>query len=74
MVLGRIKRLAHSGLPLEPFLRTLFDLIKGALPDSAKCSQHAGGERSGAHIRAPQASGIAPAHNRYFVDAVEMSQ
>ncbi len=69
VALGRIKRLAHSGLPLEPFLRTLFDLIDGALPDSAKASQHAGGERSGAHICASQASGIAPAHGGYFVEA-----
>jgi hypothetical protein len=32
LVLRKIRRLASSGLPLYPFVLTLFDLIAGAIP------------------------------------------
>ena len=34
IALGRIKRLASSGLPVEPFVRSVFELINDAVPNS----------------------------------------
>jgi hypothetical protein len=68
--LGRIKRLASSGLPLEPFVRSIFELINDAVPNSPNRSLHVGGERSDAYIcSTPEVVGIASLHNHYFVES-----
>jgi DNA-binding CsgD family transcriptional regulator len=68
--LGRIKRLASSGLPLDPFVRSIFELIDDAVPNSPNRSLHTGGERSDAYICSTQeVVGIASLHNHYFVES-----
>jgi DNA-binding CsgD family transcriptional regulator len=70
LALGRIKRLASSGLSLEPFVRSVFDLINDGVPNSPNRSFHVGNERSDAYIcSTPDMSGIAPPHNHYFIDS-----
>src|SRR6266481_6585034 len=72
--LGRIKRLASSGLPLEPFVRSIFELINDAVPNSPNRSLHVGGERSDAYIcSTPEVVGIALLHNHYFVESSQAS-
>jgi DNA-binding CsgD family transcriptional regulator len=68
--LSRIKRLASSGLQLDPFVRSIFALINDAVPNSPNRSLHVGGERSDAYIcSTPEVVGIAPLHNHYFVES-----
>jgi DNA-binding CsgD family transcriptional regulator len=70
LALGRIKRLASSGLPLEPFVRSVFELISDAIPSSPHRAIHVGGERADAYICAtPETESIIPLHNRYFVES-----
>lgn len=42
VALARIKRLCSSGLPLEPLVRGLFDLINDAVPHSPNRVFHVG--------------------------------
>ena len=63
--LGRIKRLASSGLPLEPFVRGVFESLNDGVPHSPNRVMLAGGgERIDAHRRqlgdGPGASLYAP--------------
>ena len=68
--LGRIKRLASSGLPLDPFVRSVFELINDAVPTSPNRAIHVGGERSDAYIcTTPETEAIIPLQNRYFVES-----
>lgn len=45
VALGRIKRLASSGLLLEPLVRSVFDLINDAVPNNPNRGLHVGSER-----------------------------
>ncbi|HUN58415.1 MAG TPA: helix-turn-helix transcriptional regulator [Candidatus Binataceae bacterium] len=70
VALARIKRLASSGLPLEPFVRTLFVLINDAIPNSPNQAFYTGSDRSDAYIcDTPEVNQKVPLHERYFVDA-----
>lgn len=53
IALGRIKRLASSGLLLEPFVRSVFELINDAVPNSPHRALHVGSERADAYLRRP---------------------
>jgi DNA-binding CsgD family transcriptional regulator len=68
--LGRIKRLASSGLPLEPFVRSVFELINDAVPHSPNRTFHVGGESPNAYIcNSPELNQVVPLHNRYYVES-----
>ncbi len=45
IALGRIKRLASSGLPVEPLVRSVFELVNDAIPDSRNKNFMIGGDR-----------------------------
>jgi DNA-binding CsgD family transcriptional regulator len=68
--LGRIKRLASSGLPLEPFVRSIFKLINDAVPHSPNRTFHVGGENPNAYIcNSLELNQVVPLHNRYYVES-----
>jgi transposase/DNA-binding CsgD family transcriptional regulator len=73
IALRRIKRLASSGLALEPFVLTLFDLIETAVPGGTRKALIADpGDRPDAFIvnYDPQfLAEIVPAFQRFMVDA-----
>ncbi len=70
VALGRIKRLASSGLPLEPFVRSIFELINDAVPNSPNRSLHVGEGRSDAYIwSTPEVGANISLNNRYFVNS-----
>jgi hypothetical protein len=70
IALGRIKRLASSGLPLEPFVRSIFELVNDAVPNSPNRSLHVGDQHSDAYFwSTPEVGSIAALHNRYFVES-----
>jgi hypothetical protein len=70
IALGRIKRLASSGLPVEPFVRSIFELFNDAVPNSPNRSLHVGEDRSDAYVwTTPEVGAISSLHNRYFVDS-----
>jgi DNA-binding CsgD family transcriptional regulator len=71
LALSRIKRLASSGLPLEPFGRTVLDLVNDGVAHSSNRAILAG---AGSHIDAyvgntPEIAAAVPLYQRYFVDA-----
>jgi DNA-binding CsgD family transcriptional regulator len=69
VALGRIKRLASSGLALEPFVRTALDLIDDAVPASPHRGIQVGTDHSNAYIfSTTDVEKILPAHNHYFVE------
>jgi len=68
--LARIKRLASSGLPLEPFVRSIFELINDAVPNSPNRTFHVGGERPDAYIcNSLELNKVVPLHSRYYVQS-----
>jgi len=67
--LVRIKRLASSGLPLEPFVRSIFELINDAVPSSPNRAIHVGGKDADAYICTPEVGKIIPLHHHYFVSS-----
>jgi hypothetical protein len=71
LALGRIKRLASSGLSLEPFGRAALDLIHDGVPHSPNRVILAGGsDRVDACIGSTQEIAAAvPLYRQYFVDA-----
>src|SRR6266851_3875958 len=70
VALGRIKRLASSGLQLEPFVRTIFELINDSFPNNPNRTFHAGGERADAYIcNSSELNKVVPLHNRYYVES-----
>jgi DNA-binding CsgD family transcriptional regulator len=71
LALGRIKRLASSGLALEPFVHSVFELINDAVPNSPNRSFHAGVKRSDAFIFSNVETEriINPLHDRFYVEA-----
>ena len=71
IALGRIKRLASSGLRLEPFVRTLFDLINDAVPNSPNKVFHIGGlEQLDSYLGStPEIAAATPIQKQFFVDS-----
>jgi DNA-binding CsgD family transcriptional regulator len=71
VALGRIKRLASSGLPLEPFVRAVFELIHDAVPSSPNRAFHVGAEGSMAFIFSNVETErlVCPVHDRFYVEA-----
>ncbi len=70
IALGRIKRLASSGLPLDPFIRALFELVDTATPHSPNRTFHIGSERTDAYIcNSAELNRVIPLHNRFYVEA-----
>ena len=68
--LGRIKRLASSGLPLEPFVRSIFELINDGVPGNPNRTFHIGGERADAYIcNSLELNKVVPLHSRYYVES-----
>jgi hypothetical protein len=65
--LSRIRQLASSGLPLEPFVQTTLELIGDAVPSSPHRAIHVGTENSNAYICAGETSSIITLHDHYFV-------
>lgn len=68
---GRIKRLASSGLPLEPFVRGIFELINDGVPHSPNRVFHVGTpDQIEAYIfSAPHIAELAPIQRHYFTDS-----
>jgi len=69
VTLARIKRLASSGLGLEPFVQSVFELVNDAVPNCANRSLHVGSERSDTYICTPEVRNITELHNHYFVES-----
>src|ERR1700730_11708680 len=70
IALGRIKRLASSGLPLEPLVRTIFELVNDAIPHSPNKNFMIGGDRADTYIGSTlEANEVVPIHQRYFAEA-----
>jgi DNA-binding CsgD family transcriptional regulator len=71
LALARIKRLSSSGLALEPFLRSVLELVNDAVPYSPNRVILAGGtDRVDAYIGStPEIAAAAPLYRQYFVDA-----
>lgn len=68
--LSRIKRLASSGLPLDPFVQTVLHLVNDAVPNSPNKALHVGTARSDAYVcNTQEVRGIVDLHNRYFVES-----
>lgn len=70
IALGRIKRLASSGLPLEPFVQGVFELINDAVPNSPNRAILVGGKSNDSVIGStPEATSIAAPHTRFYVES-----
>lgn len=69
--LWRIKRLASSGLPLEPFVRGVFEAVNDGIPHSPNRVMLAGGvDRLDGYIGSTEEiSRAAPLYRKYFVDS-----
>jgi hypothetical protein len=67
VALGRIKRLASSGLLLEPFGRFVFDLTNDAIPHNLHRVLLARGDSADAFIgTTPEAYGVVAPHQNYY--------
>jgi DNA-binding CsgD family transcriptional regulator len=70
LALGRLKRLASSGLPLEPFVEAVFELVNDAVPNSPNRSFLASVDRSDAYIcNTPELQKIVPLHSHFYVES-----
>jgi DNA-binding CsgD family transcriptional regulator len=70
LALGRIKRLSSSGLPLEPFVEAVFELVNDAVPNSPNRSFLASLDRSDAYIcNTPELQKIVPLHSHFYVES-----
>jgi DNA-binding CsgD family transcriptional regulator len=70
LALGRIKRLASSGLPLEPFVEAVFELVNDAVPNSPHRSFLASVDRSDTYIcNTPELQKIVPVHSHFYVES-----
>jgi DNA-binding CsgD family transcriptional regulator len=69
--LGRIKRLASSGLPLEPFVRGVFESLNDGVPHSPnRVMLASGGERIDAYVGSTEEIARAtPLFRKFFVDS-----
>ncbi len=71
IALGRIKRLASSGLLLEPFVRSVFELINDAVPNSPNKVFHIGGDdQIGRYLgSSAEIAEASPAQKHFFADS-----
>ncbi len=71
VALGRIKRLASSGLPLEAFVRSVFELINDGVPHHPNKAFLAGGpDRVEAYFaNTPETEAAVPLHTRFLVES-----
>jgi DNA-binding CsgD family transcriptional regulator len=70
LALGRIKRLASSGLALEPFVRSVFELVNEAVPNNPNRTFHVGSQSPEAYIcNSLELNKVIPLHNRYYVES-----
>ena len=71
IALGRIKRLASSGLPVEPFVRSVFELFEDAIPSSPNKVFHIGGvEQIDSYLgNTPEIAAATPTQKHFFVDS-----
>src|ERR1700734_3403415 len=70
VALARIKRLARSGLPLEPFVRTVFQLVNDAVPANPNRGINVSTAGSDEFIcTTPETERALPAHHHYFVQS-----
>jgi DNA-binding CsgD family transcriptional regulator len=70
IALIRIKRLASSGLPLEPFVRGVFEVVKEAIPQSPNRIFHIGGDSADTYIcNSLELNRVVPLHKRYYVES-----
>ncbi len=71
IALCRIKRLASSGLPLEPFVRSVFELINDAVPNSPNKVLHVGGDgQVGRYLGSSvEIAAASPAQKHFFADS-----
>ncbi len=70
VALGRIKRLASSGLPLDSFVRSTFEFVGVAIPHSPNRTFHIGGERPDAYIcNSAELTQVIPLHSQFFVES-----
>jgi DNA-binding CsgD family transcriptional regulator len=71
VALSRLKRLASSGLPLEPFVRSVFELSNDAVPHHANKAFLAGGpDRVEAYFGStPETEAAVPLHTRFLVES-----
>jgi DNA-binding CsgD family transcriptional regulator len=69
--LGRIKRLAGSGLPLDPFVRGVFEALYDGVPHSPnRVILASGGERIDAYVGSnDEIARAAPLFRKFFVDS-----
>lgn len=69
--LGRIKRLASSGLPLEPFVRGVFEAVNDGVPHSPNRVMLAdGGSNTDSYVGSTEEiTRASPLFRKYFVDA-----
>jgi hypothetical protein len=69
IALGRIKRLANSGLPLDAFVRSVVELISDAIPNSPNRLFHISGGRTDSYIcNSAELNQVVPLHSRYYVE------
>jgi DNA-binding CsgD family transcriptional regulator len=75
IALGRIKRLASSGLPLEPFSRALFELLNDAIPHSPNRLIQVAGEDIGDFVfgATPEMLAVLPAYYHHYFEKPETS-
>ncbi|HJU11429.1 MAG TPA: helix-turn-helix domain-containing protein [Candidatus Binataceae bacterium] len=71
IALRRINRLSSSGLPLEPFVQTLFKLINDGVPNAPNRPFLVGsGDNTGAYMGdTAEVYGIVPVHQQFYVHA-----
>jgi DNA-binding CsgD family transcriptional regulator len=71
IALGRIKRLASSGLPLEPLVRSVFELINDAVPNSPNKVFHVGGDdQIGRYLGSSyEIAAATPTQKHFFADS-----
>ncbi len=71
VALARIKRLSSSGLPVEPLVRGLFDLINDGVPHSPNRTFHLGGKGPDAYIcNSLELNKVIPLHRQFYVESV----
>jgi DNA-binding CsgD family transcriptional regulator len=69
--LSRIKRLASSGLPMDPFVRGVFEAVNDGVPHSPnRVILAGGGDRIDAYVGSTEEiARAAPLFHKYFVDS-----
>jgi DNA-binding CsgD family transcriptional regulator len=70
IALARIKRLASSGLQLEPLVRVVLNLVNDAIPSNPNRIFHIGGQSTDSYIcNSLELNRVVPLHRRYYVES-----